>query len=33
VLAGGHTVHASLDATGKPRRLPDRIRTFLPNQA
>lgn len=32
-LAGGHTVHVSLDATGKPRRLPDRIRTLLPSQA
>jgi acyl-CoA thioester hydrolase len=29
-LAGGHTVHASLDAAGKPRRLPDHIRSFLP---
>ena len=29
-LAGGHTVHASLDTNGKPRRLPDRIRSFLP---
>ena len=28
-LAGGHTVHASLDTSGKPRRLPDRIRGFL----
>ena len=28
-LAGGHTVHASLDTGGKPRRLPDRIRSFL----
>ena len=32
-LAGGHTVHASLDTTGKPRRLPDRIRSFLPDFA
>jgi acyl-CoA thioester hydrolase len=23
-LADGHTVHASLDATGRPRRLPER---------
>jgi acyl-CoA thioester hydrolase len=30
MLAGGHTVHASLDTTGKPRRLPDRIRGVLP---
>lgn len=29
-LAGGHTVHASLDTNGKPRRLPDRIRSLLP---
>jgi acyl-CoA thioester hydrolase len=29
VLASGHTVHASLDATGKPRRLPDRVRHLL----
>jgi acyl-CoA thioester hydrolase len=26
VLAGGHTIHASLDPDGKPRRLPDRVR-------
>jgi acyl-CoA thioester hydrolase len=26
VLAEGHTVHAALDAGGKPRRLPDRVR-------
>jgi acyl-CoA thioester hydrolase len=32
-LAGGHTVHASLDMNGKPRRLPDRIRSFLPSLA
>ena len=25
VLAGGHTVHASLDTAGRPRRLPERI--------
>ena len=24
-LAGGHTVHAVLDATGRPKRLPERI--------
>jgi acyl-CoA thioester hydrolase len=29
-LAGGHTVHASLDANGKPRRLPDQIRNLFP---
>ena len=33
MLANGHTVHASLDASGKPRRLPDRIRTLLPSIA
>jgi len=32
-LASGHTVHASLDTTGKPRRLPDRIRAVLPSPA
>jgi acyl-CoA thioester hydrolase len=32
-LANGHTVHASLDTTGKPRRLPDRIRGVLPSLA
>jgi acyl-CoA thioester hydrolase len=25
VLATGHTVHASLDRTGRPRRLPERV--------
>lgn len=29
VLADGHTVHASLDAAGRPRRLPDRITQLL----
>ena len=29
VLAGGHTVHASLDPTGRPRRLPERIRQIF----
>jgi acyl-CoA thioester hydrolase len=29
VLAGGHTVHASLDASGKPRRLPERVRAIF----
>ena len=29
-LAGGHTMHASLDTKGKPRRLPDRVRRLLP---
>jgi acyl-CoA thioester hydrolase len=32
-LANGHTVHASLDISGKPRRLPDRIRNLLPSIA
>jgi acyl-CoA thioester hydrolase len=30
MLAGGHTVHASLDAAGRPRRLPDRVRQIFP---
>jgi acyl-CoA thioester hydrolase len=29
VLAGGHTVHAALDAAGRPRRLPERISQLL----
>lgn len=29
VLASGHTVHAALDAAGRPRRLPDRVRTLF----
>jgi acyl-CoA thioester hydrolase len=29
MLAGGHTVHASLDTTGRPKRLPDRINQLL----
>jgi acyl-CoA thioester hydrolase len=29
MLAGGHTVHAALDATGRPRRLPERISQLL----
>jgi acyl-CoA thioester hydrolase len=29
VLADGHTVHASIDPAGKPRRLPDRVRDIL----
>jgi acyl-CoA thioester hydrolase len=29
LLATGHTVHASLDPSGRPRRLPDRIRSIL----
>ena len=29
LLADGHTVHASLDSTGRPRRLPDRIKSLF----
>ena len=29
VLADGHTVHASLDLSGKPMRLPDRVRRMF----
>ena len=29
VLASGHTVHASIDRDGRPRRLPARIRDLL----
>jgi acyl-CoA thioester hydrolase len=29
MLAKGHTVHASLDPTGKPQRLPERVRRLL----
>lgn len=29
VLAEGHTVHASLDLQGKPRRLPERVVTLF----
>jgi acyl-CoA thioester hydrolase len=29
VLADGHTVHASLDLSGKPMRLPDRVRRIF----
>ena len=28
-LATGRTVHASLDRAGRPRRLPDRVRTLF----
>lgn len=30
LLAEGHTVHASLDPQGKPRRLPERVVTMFP---
>ncbi len=29
VLADGHTVHASLDSAGRPRRLPNHVRDIL----
>jgi acyl-CoA thioesterase FadM len=29
LLAEGHTVHASLDRNGKPRRLPERVRQLF----
>jgi acyl-CoA thioester hydrolase len=29
LLADGHTVHASLDPQGRPRRLPERVASFL----
>jgi len=29
-LAEGHTVHASLDPQGKPRRLPERVLNMFP---
>jgi acyl-CoA thioester hydrolase len=29
LAATGHTVHAALDGGGKPRRLPERLRTML----
>jgi acyl-CoA thioester hydrolase len=28
-VAGGETIHASIDASGTPRRLPDRVRELL----
>lgn len=33
VLADGHTVHASLDTRGRPRRLPDQVRRALKRQS
>jgi acyl-CoA thioester hydrolase len=30
VLAEGHTIHASLDADGRPRRLPERVARIFP---
>ena len=30
VLVEGHTVHASLDPTGRPRKLPERVVTMFP---
>jgi acyl-CoA thioester hydrolase len=29
IAATGHTVHAALDAGGRPRRLPERVRTMM----
>jgi len=29
VLASGHTVHASTDLSGRPKRLPARVRAFF----
>jgi len=29
VLASGHTVHAAVDGTGRPCRLPERVRELL----
>jgi acyl-CoA thioester hydrolase len=29
IAASGHTIHAATDAGGKPRRLPERIRTLF----
>ena len=29
VAAAGHTVHAALDASGRPCRLPERVRTLV----
>jgi acyl-CoA thioester hydrolase len=29
VLAAGHTVHAVLDASGRPKRLPERVQLIL----
>ena len=33
VLAQGHTVHASLDPQGRPRRLPERVQRIFPTGA
>ena len=30
VLAEGHTVHASLDPGGRPRKLPEQVRAYFP---
>jgi acyl-CoA thioester hydrolase len=32
-LASGHTVHAALDASGRPARLPERVRAILAQMA
>jgi len=33
VLAEGHTVHASLDPTGRPRRLPEAMLNLFPKRS
>ena len=33
VLAQGYTVHASLDPSGRPRRLPERVQQMFPTGA
>ena len=33
LLATGHTVHASLDPGGKPRRLPSRVAGLFPEES
>jgi acyl-CoA thioester hydrolase len=30
MIAGGHTVHAAIDADGRPCRLPERVRGMFP---
>jgi acyl-CoA thioester hydrolase len=32
VLAEGHTIHASLDPEGRPRRLPERVARIFPEK-
>jgi acyl-CoA thioester hydrolase len=33
LVAAGYTVHAALDAAGRPRRLPERVRAMLASSA